>query len=164
MLDLRKRLENLEKYCSDENTELYFKLKKCNDKATQMNYMEYLRGEQEHNYSNLYSCVYDFKKENDVLESMEDLMQLMKDICFSVDRRFQVHNFKVINHIYFNRKGVDIMTKEQLMNNLYDIITNNIEDLEHENGANMFLTEDNKIYIQLEDTEQMFVLNIEEEK
>lgn len=56
------------------------------------------------------------------------------------------------------------MTKEQLMNNLYDIITNNIEELRNEDGANMCLSDDNKIYIELNDNGKMFVLSIEEVK
>ena len=56
------------------------------------------------------------------------------------------------------------MTKEQLMNNLYDIITNNVEDFEYEDGANMYLDNSNNIYIELNDNEKMFVLSIEEVK
>ena len=47
----------------------------------------------------LKSMIYDFKKKNNVLESMEELMQLMKDIDFVIDKHFQVHNFKVANYI-----------------------------------------------------------------
>ena len=99
MEDLLKRLELVEKYCSEEYNDLYYKLSNCRDRAINMRRMEYLNGEQEHEYSNLYSCVYDFKKENNVLESMEELMQLMKDIDFNINKKFQVHNFKVANHI-----------------------------------------------------------------
>ena len=100
MENLEKRLELLELYCDDEFSVLYNELKKCNDKAIKMCYMEYMRGEEEHWYSNLWSCVYDFKKEWGILDSMEELMQLMKDICFSVDKKYQVHNFKVQNGLY----------------------------------------------------------------
>ena len=99
MLDLKQRLENVETYCSEEYNYLYDKLKQCRDRAINMCRMEYLNGEQEHEYSNLYSCVYDFKKENGILNSMEELMQLMKDIDFNINKKFQVHNFKVANHI-----------------------------------------------------------------
>ena len=99
MTNILKRLDILEKYCSEEYSDLYFKLKKCNDRAIQMGYMEYINGEKEHRYSNLYSCVYDFKKENNVLETMEELMQIMKDIDFNIDKKFQVHNFKVANKL-----------------------------------------------------------------
>ena len=99
MENLFKRLELVEKYCSEEYNNLYYKLSKCRDKAIGMSFAEYMRGEKEHDYSNLYSCVYDFKKENNILESMEELMQLMKDIDFIIDKKFQVHNFKVENHI-----------------------------------------------------------------
>ena len=102
MENLLKRLELVEKYCSEEYNDLYSKLLNCRDKAISMSYVEYMSGEKEHDYSNLYSCVYDFKKKNNVLESMEELMQLMKDIDFIVDKKFQVHNFKVINHIPLN--------------------------------------------------------------
>lgn len=103
MENLLKRLELVEKYCSIEYNDLYYKLSKCRDRAIQMSYAEYMRGEKEHDYSNLYSCVYDFKKENNVLESMEDLMQLMKDIDFNViNKEYVVHNFKVKNHIPLN--------------------------------------------------------------
>ena len=102
MENLLKRLELVEKYCSEEYNDLYYKLLKCRDKAIGMSFAEYMSGEKEHDYSNLYSCVYDFKKENNVLESMEELMQLMKDIDFIIDKKFQVHNFKVENHIPLN--------------------------------------------------------------
>lgn len=102
MEDLLKRLELVEKYCSEEYNDLYSKLSNCRDKAINMSYVEYMSGEKEHDYSNLYSCIYDFKKGNNILESMEELMQLMKDIDFNVDRKYQVHNFKVINHISLN--------------------------------------------------------------
>lgn len=99
MLDLKQRLENVKTYCSEEYNDLYYKLSKCKDKAIKMSYAEYMSGEQEHDYSNLYNCVYDFKKENGILNSMEELMQLMKDIDFNINKKFQVHNFKVANHI-----------------------------------------------------------------
>lgn len=99
MEDLLKRLELVKKYCSEEYSELYGELKKCREKAIKMSFAEYMSGEKEHDYSNLYSCVYDFKKKNNVLESMEELMQLMKDIDFVIDKHFQVHNFKVANYI-----------------------------------------------------------------
>lgn len=56
------------------------------------------------------------------------------------------------------------MNKEELMNNLYDIISENIEDFAYENGANIFLTNDNELYIQINGTEQMFVLSAKEMK
>ena len=62
MEDLLKRLELVEKYCSEEYNDLYYKLSNCRDKAIKMSYAEYISGEKEHDYSNLYSCVYDFKK------------------------------------------------------------------------------------------------------
>lgn len=98
--DLYNRLDILKKYCSEEYTELYRKLRKVRDKAISMDYLEYRRGGTEHTYSNLWSCVYNFKKENNVAESMEKLMQLMKDIDFNIDRQFQVHNFKVEHCLY----------------------------------------------------------------
>ena len=88
MENLLKRLELVEKYCSEEYNDLYYKLLKCRDKAIGMSFAEYMSGEKEHDYSNLYSCVYDFKKENNVLESMEELMQLMKDIDFNIDKKW----------------------------------------------------------------------------
>lgn len=56
------------------------------------------------------------------------------------------------------------MNKEQLMNNLYEIIAEHIEELRYEDGANIYLTDKNEIYIELNDTEQVFVLKAEEEK
>lgn len=56
------------------------------------------------------------------------------------------------------------MTKEELMNNLYDIITNNIDNLNYENGANFWLTKTNEIYIELNESEDMFKLEISEVK
>lgn len=56
------------------------------------------------------------------------------------------------------------MTKEQLMNNLYEIIAEHIEELQHEDGANIYLTDKNELYIDLNNSEQVFVLKAEEEK
>ena len=56
------------------------------------------------------------------------------------------------------------MAKEQLMNNLYEIITEHIEELAYENGANIYLTDKNELYIDLNDTEQVFVLKAEVEE
>ena len=56
------------------------------------------------------------------------------------------------------------MTKEQLMNNLYEIIAEHIEELAYENGASIYLTDKNELYIDLNDSEQVFVLNVKEEK
>ena len=99
-MNLKRRLELVEKYCSVEYDDLYYKLKKCRDKAISMSYAEFMRGEKEHDYSNLWSCVYTCKKENKIEETMEELMQLMKDICFVIDKRHQVHNFKVEYGLY----------------------------------------------------------------
>lgn len=54
------------------------------------------------------------------------------------------------------------MSKEQLMNNLYEIIAECIEDLAYENGASICLTDKNELYIDLNDNEQVFVLKAEE--
>ena len=105
MEDLLKRLELVEKYCSEEYNDLYYKLSNCRDKAIGMSYAEYMSGEKEHDYSNLWSCIYDFKKENGILNSMGELMQLIKDIDFNIDKKFQVHNFKVVNHIPLCKGG-----------------------------------------------------------
>lgn len=56
------------------------------------------------------------------------------------------------------------MTKEQLMNNLYEIIAEHIEELAYENGASIYLTDKNELYIDLNDSEQVFVLKAEVEK
>ena len=56
------------------------------------------------------------------------------------------------------------MTKEQLMNNLYEIIAEHIEELAYENGASIYLTDKNELYIDLNNSEQVFVLNVKEEK
>ena len=53
---------------------------------------------------------------------------------------------------------------EQLMNNLYEIIAEHIEELAYENGASIYLTDKNELYIDLNDSEQVFVLNVNEEK
>ena len=55
------------------------------------------------------------------------------------------------------------MTKEQLINNLYEIIAEHIEELAYENGASIYLTDKNELYIDLNDSEQVFVLNVKEE-
>ena len=100
-MKLEERLALVEKYCSDEYSNLYYKLKKSSEKAINMSFAEYMSGQKENDYSNLWSCVYDFKKENNVEETMEDLMQLMEDICFVVDKKHQVHNFKVQHSLYY---------------------------------------------------------------
>lgn len=56
------------------------------------------------------------------------------------------------------------MTKEYLINNLYDIITKHIEELDYENGVNIYLTDKNELYIDLNDNKQMFILSIKEVK
>lgn len=54
------------------------------------------------------------------------------------------------------------MNKEQLMNNLYDIIAEHIDELDYEDGANIYLTKNNKLFIDLNNYEQLFELTIEE--
>lgn len=54
------------------------------------------------------------------------------------------------------------MTKEYLINNLYDIITKHIEELDYENGVNIYLTDKNELYIDLNDDKQIFILSIKE--
>lgn len=56
------------------------------------------------------------------------------------------------------------MTKEQIMNFLYEIIAENIEELAYENGATIYLTNKNELYIDLNDSEQVFVLKAEVEE
>lgn len=80
MEDLLKRLELVEKYCSEEYNDLYYKLSNCRDKAIKMSYAEH------------------------------------------------------------------------------------IEELAYENGASIYLTDKNELYIDLNDSEQVFVLNVKEEK
>lgn len=54
------------------------------------------------------------------------------------------------------------MNKEQLMNNLYDIIAEHIDKLDYEDGANIYLTDKNEIYIELNNSNRVFVLNVKE--
>lgn len=54
------------------------------------------------------------------------------------------------------------MNKEQLMNNLYDIIAERIDKLDYEDGANIYLTDKNEIYIELNNSNQVFILNVSE--
>ena len=54
------------------------------------------------------------------------------------------------------------MNKEQLMNNIYDIIAEHIDKLDYEDGANIYLTDKNEIYIELNNSNQVFVLNVSE--
>lgn len=56
------------------------------------------------------------------------------------------------------------MNKEQLMNNLYDIIAEHIEKLAYENGASIYLTDKSEICIELNNSNQVFVLNVKESK
>lgn len=100
MIDLDNRLKLVEKYCSDEYRKLYYKLKDCKDKSINMDYNDYINEGEEHAYSNLYTCVYNFKKENNVKENMNELMQLMKDISFNViNVKCEIYNFKIKNNI-----------------------------------------------------------------
>ena len=52
------------------------------------------------------------------------------------------------------------MNKEQLMNNLYNIIAEHIEELDYEDGTNIYLTDKNEICIELNNSNQVFVLNV----
>lgn len=54
------------------------------------------------------------------------------------------------------------MNKEQLMNNLYDIIAEHIDKLDYEDVSNIYLTDKNEIYIELNNSNQVFVLNVKE--
>ena len=54
------------------------------------------------------------------------------------------------------------MNKDQLMNNLYDIIAEHIDKLDYEDGANIYLTDKNEIYIELNNSNQVFILNVSE--
>lgn len=54
------------------------------------------------------------------------------------------------------------MNKEQLMNNLYNIIAEHIDKLDYEDGANIYLTDKNEIYIELNNSNQVFILNVSE--
>ena len=54
------------------------------------------------------------------------------------------------------------MDKEQLMNNLYDIIAEHIDELDYENGTNIYLTDKNEICIELNNSNKVFILNVSE--
>ena len=54
------------------------------------------------------------------------------------------------------------MNKEQLMNNLYNIIAEHIDKLDYEDGSNIYLTDKNEIYIELNNSNQVFILNVSE--
>ena len=54
------------------------------------------------------------------------------------------------------------MNKYQLMNNLYDLIAEHIDKLDYEDGANIYLTDKNEIYIELNNSNQVFILNVSE--
>lgn len=54
------------------------------------------------------------------------------------------------------------MNKKQLMNNLYDIIAEHIDKLDYEDGANIYLTDKNEIYIELNNSNRVFVLNVKD--
>ena len=54
------------------------------------------------------------------------------------------------------------MNKEQLMNNLYNIIAEHIDKLDYEDGSNIYLTDKNEIYIELNNSNQVFVLNVKD--
>lgn len=55
-----------------------------------------------------------------------------------------------------------LMDKEQLTNNLYDIIAEHIDELDYEDGTNIYLTDKNEICIELNNSNQLFILNAKE--
>ena len=81
MEDLLKRLELVEKYCSEEYNDLYYKLSNCRDKAIKMSYAEYMSGEKEHDYSNLYNSIdyenlkFYLKRDNMFTRELEDWLE-----------------------------------------------------------------------------------------
>lgn len=99
-MSINKRIQLIELYCSYEYNDLYYKLKQAKDKAINITFCEKMSGKEEHYHSNLWSCLYDFKKDNKIRETVEELMQLIKDIDFNCDKIHQLHNFKVINRLY----------------------------------------------------------------
>lgn len=70
---------------------------------------------------------------------------------------------KVIFDSYFDSEEYKKEVKiDKLLNNIYEIITNHIEELESEMGNDICLTTDNKLYITFEN-EQVFKIEIKEE-
>ena len=54
------------------------------------------------------------------------------------------------------------MDKEQLTNNLYNIIAEHIDELDYEDGTNIYLTDKNEICIESNNSNQLFILNAKE--
>ena len=79
-------------------------------------------------------------------------------ICLFLNGYFPV----ILSYCYHT--SISYHFSPQLMNNLYEIITEHIEELAYENGASIYLTDKNELYIDLNDSEQVFVLNVKEEK
>ena len=54
--------------------------------------------------------------------------------------------------------------EKELLENIYEIITENVENIKVENGVNIFYTQNNKIFIEINENGKLFEINIKEVK
>ena len=54
--------------------------------------------------------------------------------------------------------------EKELLENIYEIITENADSIKIEDGVNIFYTQNNKIFIERNDDETLFEINIKEVK
>ena len=100
---IKEKLELLKMICEDNGKyrEHYYGLSECKNKGIAKCYGEYMNGETEHKYSNIYSCVYDYCKQNNINENISLLTELIKeDMDLYMQPKHILHNFKVKYNIY----------------------------------------------------------------
>ena len=54
--------------------------------------------------------------------------------------------------------------EKELLENIYEIITENADSIKIEDGVNIFYTQNNKIFIERNDDRTLFEINIKEVK
>ena len=93
--------EVLKELCVDNGRlrEHYYYLTTCYSKALKMCYGEYLSGNMEHKHSNLYSVVFDYCKEHNLLEYVNVFTTLIEttDIKIGISPMGALHNYEIKN-------------------------------------------------------------------
>lgn len=83
-----------DKYFKNMKSKLYEAWKK----SINLSYCEYMSGEKEHDYSNLYSCIYYLLKEEkqtDLMDRIDDLINLKYYYDLNIRNEGHLHNFKI---------------------------------------------------------------------
>ena len=114
---------------------------------------------------------------NETYNNFEDLKRRVNYI--EQNKNKFKHNsmlFIYINIYNENNKIIDSKTlkvidfkekmkmKKELLENIYEIITENAENIKVENGVNIFYTQNNKIFIEINENGKLFEINIKEVK